>query len=97
MYLILLPGNSSLHVLTDVCDILAKKAQQFLPPLVYYHVIKRTPHFGVRSALAVAQNFGGVRMTGRALHPHLQKINLKCENFGENNFKIFLSRIFPSM
>ena len=31
--------------------------------------IKRTPHFGVRPALAPALNFGGVQMT--ALHPNI--------------------------
>ena len=35
--------------------------------------IKRTPHFGVRSTLAPALNFGGVRMTAPALQLHLQK------------------------
>ena len=33
--------------------------------------IKRTPHFGVRSALAPALNFGGVRMTALALQLQL--------------------------
>ena len=33
--------------------------------------IKRTPHFGVRSAPAL--NFGGVRMPAPALHIYLQK------------------------
>ena len=46
--------------------------------------IKRTPHFGVRSALASAQNFGGVRMTAGA--PHLQKINLRWKFFPNLNF-----------
>ena len=38
-------------------------------------MIKSTPHFGVQSALA--QNFGGVRMTANAPHLHLKKNQFK--------------------
>jgi hypothetical protein len=38
--------------------------------IIYYLAIKRTPHLGVWSALALSLNFGGVRMSAPALHIH---------------------------
>ena len=50
----------------------------------YRLAIKRTPHFRVRSALAPALNFGGVRMTAPTLLPHCTNTSKKlifCEIF----------------
>ena len=55
--------------------------------------IKRTPHFGVRSSLAPAHNFGGVRMTACAPHPHLHKINFSSKNFGKFFFQEFILQL----
>ena len=58
--------------------------QKIYSDVYLYVAIKRTPHFGVRSALAPALNFGGVRMTILTLALHLQKpiyIFLFSKNF----------------
>ena len=55
----------------------------------YYIAIKRTPHFGVWSALAPTLNFGGVWITAPALHLLLQKQFFLKNNVYKNLFLQF--------